>query len=129
MLDYQPILFKVLMNINLLNQSNLILLLIMKVLYKSILGAAVVTIIFLIIELVILFIGMNLFYDKNNLFRINKFKFKNKKIILKECLMHGLGTILYSWFVLDKWHYKSLWYLWGIFRYYIVICHVKLSFL
>lgn len=36
---------------------------------KSLLGAVAMTIIFVVIELIILFIGVTLFYDKNNLFR------------------------------------------------------------
>lgn len=39
---------------------------------NSLLGAAAMTIIFLVIEIIILFVGITLFYDKNNLFRTLK---------------------------------------------------------
>ncbi len=82
------------------------------------------TLIFLICELIILFYGITLFYDKTNIIRnyliniYNSFYLQLKiyKCLFLECILHGLGIIFYSWFSLERWHYSILRTLWGVFR-------------
>eukprot|EP00330_Aristerostoma_sp_ATCC50986_P010960 CAMPEP_0114591440 /NCGR_PEP_ID=MMETSP0125-20121206/13481_1 /TAXON_ID=485358 ORGANISM="Aristerostoma sp., Strain ATCC 50986" /NCGR_SAMPLE_ID=MMETSP0125 /ASSEMBLY_ACC=CAM_ASM_000245 /LENGTH=143 /DNA_ID=CAMNT_0001789515 /DNA_START=39 /DNA_END=470 /DNA_ORIENTATION=- len=66
----------------------------------GLLAAGVITIILVVIEMIILFNGITLFYDRLNLF---------------SSVFHGLGTILYAWYNLEQWHWYVIWYLWAIF--------------
>eukprot|EP01016_Furgasonia_blochmanni_P049763 TRINITY_DN7593_c0_g1_i4.p2 TRINITY_DN7593_c0_g1~~TRINITY_DN7593_c0_g1_i4.p2 ORF type:complete len:145 (+),score=18.21 TRINITY_DN7593_c0_g1_i4:194-628(+) len=85
----------------------------------SIMGAVALSILLLMIEIFIQFIGFTIFYDKINILQI---------------ILHGLGALLYSWFILEQWHYITLWYLWAIFGFapffieFITACGASIRF-
>jgi len=66
--------------------------------HSGIVAACVITIIFLAFELIFLFLGYTLFYDRLNLF---------------QCIMHALATLTYAWYNLDSWQWYTIWYLFG----------------
>ena len=70
------------------------------VLDQQIQTATILTLLFIVIEIFILFMGWTMFYDKINIL---------------QCIIHGIGAILYNWFILEEWNYAILWLLWGIF--------------
>lgn len=70
------------------------------------------------IEILVLFIGRPLFYDKIN---------------FVEIVIHGLGVILLSWYTYYEWDSSTLWIIWFftsfipfIFELYILISSNKL---
>eukprot|EP01017_Pseudomicrothorax_dubius_P038472 TRINITY_DN5768_c0_g1_i6.p1 TRINITY_DN5768_c0_g1~~TRINITY_DN5768_c0_g1_i6.p1 ORF type:complete len:150 (+),score=25.05 TRINITY_DN5768_c0_g1_i6:60-452(+) len=66
----------------------------------SITIGAILSIVMLVLEILISFVGITLFFDRLNLF---------------QSILHGLGAILYLWFVMEAWHYLNIWYLWIVF--------------
>jgi len=83
----------------------------------GVIAACVLTIIFLAVELIMLFLGYTLFYDRLNLF---------------QCIFHALGTITYAWYNLDSWHWYVIWYLFGFLSavpFIIELCATGVAFL
>ncbi|EAR82354.2 transmembrane protein, putative (macronuclear) [Tetrahymena thermophila SB210] len=68
----------------------------------SIVAAMVTSEIFLFIEIIILFIGINMYCDKLNIL---------------QTIGHSIGVILYSWFTLDSWMYNEIWSPWFFFSF------------
>ena len=91
------------MNINMLIERKLLLKI--DVSY-SLMGIAIIFLLTIIIEFLIMFSGLTLFYDKPNLIQI---------------VFHIMGVIATSFFVLHDDHYRNLWKIWIFGGYYIFI--------
>ena len=64
---------------------------------SSLIAALSISIIFLILEIFLLFIGLNLRYNKIHVFSI---------------FWHFLGTVLVFWFTFDNWDFSYFWGIW-----------------
>ena len=60
----------------------------------------VLSILFVIIEIVIIFVGSTMFFDKSNMIQF---------------MSHALGSIILITFMLETWRYQSFWAIWLFF--------------
>jgi hypothetical protein len=58
------------------------------------------TVVMIGIDLLGLVSGMTLFFGFVNLVHI---------------VLHSIGTILTSFFIIETWHYMAIWWIWGVF--------------
>ena len=63
-------------------------------------AAVVLNILFLVAEILLLMIGYSLFFDRLNIIQI---------------LLHLLGALFLTWFVMDLWGYNLIWGIWFAF--------------
>ena len=71
-----------------------------KVADKTLVGVTVCYIIIMAFEFLTMILGISLLFHKLNLAQI---------------VLHSLGCVLCTWFILDSWRYTYMWVLWGFF--------------
>ena len=63
-------------------------------------------------------LGLNLLWITNGKTILNKkinIICNNILIIIIELYLHGLGSIVMIWFIVDQWNYMCIWYLFSLF--------------
>jgi hypothetical protein len=73
---------------------------------NSILAAIGLSIIANVFELVVLFSGFSVLFDKVNITRE----------VYTEAALHSIGVIFISWLIADDWSYRAFWGFWFFFR-------------
>lgn len=74
------------------------------------LGFGVLAVLFQFIEIAVIFCGLTLHYDRLN--SVCKFI---SYYLVEVCIFHIIGTGGYLFYLLDKWHFKIMIYLWVVF--------------